>query len=286
MSADDDVWARLAAQLHEAAVAAGEVAAARERVLVVAACRHKEQELSRMPAQPTREPIMTEGTTTLMPATTAAADTFAAVLWEQAYPGRAEHVRVVRAGIREYLDGCPVADDAVALVSELSANAVLHSRSGDPGGEFTVRAQDFPGRYVYAEVEDGGSDWHGDLARSAESPHGLHIVDRLSATCGVERFAGASIVWFTVDYPQEAGTATRVPRVLRDPYQLRALRELFPDFAYHIIDVYGRPSVEAVRIGHGGTLYAVITSDPAELWRIMRLADRDPLTPGQGQREL
>lgn len=200
--------------------------------------------------------------------------------WERIYPGKPDQVHMARAGVSEYLRDCPMADDVIAMVSELAANAVLHSRSGHPDGTFTVRAQHAPGKYVYAEVEDDGSDWHGDLARSAERPHGLYLVQALSVTCGVERCENANIVWFTIDYPDEASTPDRIPEVLCDPYQLKALRELFPGFAYRVMDVGGKPSVEAVRIGHGGTLYAVITSDPAELWRILRLAGRARREPG------
>ena len=46
-----------------------------------------------------------------------------------------------RAFLRKALAGCPRADDAIALGSEFSANAVLHSRSGAPGGTFTVRTE-------------------------------------------------------------------------------------------------------------------------------------------------
>ena len=66
--------------------------------------------------------------------------------------------------------GCPVADDAVCLLSELCANAILHSDSGKTGGTFTVRARHVVDRYVRGEVEDQGSDWHGDLTASATRP--------------------------------------------------------------------------------------------------------------------
>ena len=72
------------------------------------------------------------------------------------------------------------------LLSELSANAVLHSRSGRPGGEFIVRLQHAPGDCVWGEVEDAGSGkWDGDLAASARERSGLFIVTALAWACGV-----------------------------------------------------------------------------------------------------
>ncbi len=78
-------------------------------------------------------------------------------IWEQTFPGTTEQVRHVRAALRPLLRDCPVADDVVLLVSELSANAITHSASGKPGGKFTVRLQHFRGEYVWGEVEDDGS---------------------------------------------------------------------------------------------------------------------------------
>ena len=73
---------------------------------------------------------------------------------------------------------CPVADDAVHLLSELCANAIVHSDSGKTGGTFTVRAQHVVNSYVWGEVEDQGSDWDGDLSGSARHPHGLYLLER------------------------------------------------------------------------------------------------------------
>ena len=73
------------------------------------------------------------------------------------------------------------------LLSELCANAVLHSDSGKTGGTFTVRAQHAVNRYVRGEVEDQGSDWHGDLSASATRPHGLYLL--LNPGLGMRRRA-------------------------------------------------------------------------------------------------
>jgi hypothetical protein len=74
--------------------------------------------------------------------------------WEQSYPGTADQLRHVRLALRGFLGDCPVADGAVCLLSELCANAVIHSDSGKTGGTFTVRAQHVVDGYVRGEVED------------------------------------------------------------------------------------------------------------------------------------
>jgi hypothetical protein len=51
------------------------------------------------------------------------------------------------------------ADDVILCVSELAANAVLHSNSRRPGGTFTVRIESCPGAYIRIEVEDDGGPW-------------------------------------------------------------------------------------------------------------------------------
>ena len=88
------------------------------------------------------------------------------------------------------------------LLSELCANAVLHSDSGKTGGTFTVRAQHAVNRYVRGEVEDQGSDWHGDLSAAATRPHGLYLLLALASACGVEQHGRAHVVWFRLDYPR------------------------------------------------------------------------------------
>jgi len=45
------------------------------------------------------------------------------------YPGRPERVRQARAAARGLLAGCPAADEVILCLSELAANAVLHSDS-------------------------------------------------------------------------------------------------------------------------------------------------------------
>ncbi|MDQ2875453.1 MAG: helix-turn-helix domain-containing protein [Actinomycetota bacterium] len=77
----------------------------------------------------------------------------------QRFLGRPDQVREARAFLRGILGGCPVADAALLVCSELAANAVQHSRSARTGGAFTIRAQLWPGAWAWVEVQDDGGRW-------------------------------------------------------------------------------------------------------------------------------
>ena len=79
--------------------------------------------------------------------------------YTRSYPGTTEQVREVRADLAAVVKGYPFADDFILLASSFSTNAVMHSRSGDQGGVFTVRAEVRPGDYAWLEVQDQGGPW-------------------------------------------------------------------------------------------------------------------------------
>jgi anti-sigma regulatory factor (Ser/Thr protein kinase) len=87
--------------------------------------------------------------------------------------------------------GCPAADDAELLISELVNNAVLHTRSGK-GGEVRVTVAVTPGEWVLVLVGDDGPDAPGEVplvpsqrpGADACSGRGLLIVAALSDACG------------------------------------------------------------------------------------------------------
>ena len=54
------------------------------------------------------------------------------------FRGIPEELGTARAWLRGLLDRHPCADDAELIVSELAANAILHTASGDPHGTFHV----------------------------------------------------------------------------------------------------------------------------------------------------
>jgi anti-sigma regulatory factor (Ser/Thr protein kinase) len=76
--------------------------------------------------------------------------------WRRAFPGRAEQAAAVRRFVSCLLTGSPYADDAVHVVAELTANAICHSRSGEPGGLLVVQVRRWRGGGSIAVTDQGG----------------------------------------------------------------------------------------------------------------------------------
>lgn len=122
--------------------------------------------------------------------------------YARSYPGRPDQVRAVRSFLREVLAPWPRADDAVAVGSELAANASVHSRSGVPGGVFTVRAEVSEGQYLHIAVTDDGGSW--DPAGSSVLPgHGLDVVQAIAgpANWGLSGGYAGRVVWARLCWP-------------------------------------------------------------------------------------
>jgi anti-sigma regulatory factor (Ser/Thr protein kinase) len=115
------------------------------------------------------------------------------------FAGDAGQVREARRFLAGVLDGCPGAGDALLCVSELATNAVLHSRSGRPGGHFTVRATVQAGS-VRVEVTDEGGLWRREREADGQNGHGLLIVGELASRWGRKDGAGRRTVWFELDW--------------------------------------------------------------------------------------
>ncbi len=109
------------------------------------------------------------------------------------FPGRPDQVRRVRHQITRHLAGHPIASDAALIISELAANAVLHS--GSAGQFFTVRAR-LQDACCHLEVEDCGGPWT-PLPRDQARPHGLDVVEALTGpgNWGVAGDDTGRVVW-------------------------------------------------------------------------------------------
>lgn len=131
---------------------------------------------------------------------------------ERVFPGRADQVAAVRAYVADCLAeaGWPgLVADAALCVDELFANAVRHTRSGEPGGEVAVRVDARPGGAVVCHVHDQGGPSvpaPGSPQRGGESGRGLPIVAALASACGGTNacdvgspLRGGCCVWFKLE---------------------------------------------------------------------------------------
>ncbi|MGR3871420.1 ATP-binding protein [Streptomyces graminifolii] len=81
--------------------------------------------------------------------------TSTARVWGLTCPGFPEEVSRARRWTRDILHGSPLAEDAELIVSELSANAILHTASGREAGSFHL-ALAMSSQVVALSVTDGG----------------------------------------------------------------------------------------------------------------------------------
>jgi anti-sigma regulatory factor (Ser/Thr protein kinase) len=115
----------------------------------------------------------------------------------RAFPGKPEQVALARRFVAGVLDGCPAADTAVLLASELAANALSHTRSG-AGGSFDVIVWRGVTAACIAVLDDGTAQVPapGPADRLAEAGRGLALVNALAARWGHCGGTTGRAVWF------------------------------------------------------------------------------------------
>ncbi|MEV5828475.1 ATP-binding protein [Spirillospora sp. NPDC052242] len=98
--------------------------------------------------------------------------------WRRSFPGEPVQAAAVRRFTAALLAGCPVLDEVLLAVDELVVNAVRHTKSGQPGGEFAVEIVRWDGSVAVAVTDQGGpSDPVAGCVRAdAESGRGLWTV--------------------------------------------------------------------------------------------------------------
>jgi serine/threonine-protein kinase RsbW len=126
-----------------------------------------------------------------------------AITFERAYPGTISQPRQVRADLSVTADGFPAMDELLLLTSELASNAIMHSRSGLPGGTFTVHATLYLGEYAWVEIIDQGGPWSQD-EHDAEHGRGLVVVAAItgSGNWGIDGGEHSRAAWFRLDWTQ------------------------------------------------------------------------------------
>ncbi|MEU3511076.1 ATP-binding protein [Streptomyces longwoodensis] len=109
--------------------------------------------------------------------------TSTARVWGLSCPGFPEEVSRARRWTRDILRGSPLAEDAELIVSELSANAILHTASGREAGSFHLAVAVTPQVVAVSVTDDGGTRTtpkieHQD--QEAEHGRGLGMVSALA----------------------------------------------------------------------------------------------------------
>jgi serine/threonine-protein kinase RsbW len=160
--------------------------------------------------------------------------------WARAFPGTAAQVRGARRFVESLLDRSPFLDDAVTIVSELVTNAILHTRSGKPGGLVIVQVTRWRLGVRTAVTDQGSPD--SPVIRDSdpccqpelpESGTGLYLVGHLAERLDWHEEASGRTIYAILGtrppehyyYPQPRGLASRSPdggggRV-REPVPLR-----------------------------------------------------------------
>jgi len=108
-----------------------------------------------------------------------------------------DQVEEARRFLAQVLGDCPTTTDAVACLSEIVTNSVLHSNSRRPRGRFIVRASLRPAG-LRVEVEDEGGPWKPRHGHSDQRGRGLAIVDALSTDWSVSGDGTSRTVWFEI----------------------------------------------------------------------------------------
>lgn len=109
--------------------------------------------------------------------------TSTARVWGLTCPGFPEEVSRARRWTRDILRGSPLAEDAELIVSELSANAILHTASGHERGSFHL-ALAVSAQVVALSVTDEGGTGSAPKIKhqdqEAEHGRGLGMVSALA----------------------------------------------------------------------------------------------------------
>lgn len=109
--------------------------------------------------------------------------TSTARVWGLTCPGFPEEVSRARRWTRDILHGSPLAEDAELIVSELSANAILHTSSGLTSGSFHL-ALAVSAQVIALSVTDAGGTSTapkiGHQDQEAEHGRGLGMVSAIA----------------------------------------------------------------------------------------------------------
>jgi anti-sigma regulatory factor (Ser/Thr protein kinase) len=137
--------------------------------------------------------------------------------WTRHFRGGRDQVLEVRHWLEDLLPDCAARADVLLLASELCANAIVHSRSGEAGGQFGVDI-DWAPALTRIVVGDQGSAkapaiaaQPGDPALLGESGRGLLLVDDVADDWGTASRPHRRWVWADVAWRARGGPLLTAP---------------------------------------------------------------------------
>ncbi|MFE7116015.1 ATP-binding protein [Streptomyces sp. NPDC057654] len=122
----------------------------------------------------------------------------------QDFPGELRCVSAARRFITRQLRDSryePLTDDVVLLVSELAGNAVVHTRSGEPHGTFTVRLRPTCSALRISVLDQGGYKVPHVRHGCGERGRGLGLVAAIADRWGTDGDGSGRTVWFEIAQP-------------------------------------------------------------------------------------
>lgn len=186
--------------------------------------------------------------------------------WHRAFSGKKNQVREVRRWLSALLTPCPACDDIVLIASELATNAIVHTLSGKPGGQFEVDVTWRPQK-VRIAVRDGGGPTMPRVVRGAqeEAQRGLHLVAEIAASWDFADDAAGRAVWAEHPWAARGGAVPeRLPNKQQVAEATRTLASWFPGASIWC-GLAGWLAL--VTSGDGGDL--VLGESPADLgWKL------------------
>lgn len=140
----------------------------------------------------------------------------AATWWTRRFRGGADQVPEVRHWLEDLLPDCAARADVLLLASELCANAIAHSRSGEAGGQFSVDVDWAPALARVVIGDQGSAQAPAMAARTSdaqlgESGRGLLLVDDVADDWGTASCPNRRWVWADVQWQARGGRLLAAP---------------------------------------------------------------------------
>lgn len=129
------------------------------------------------------------------------------LLWLRTFPGEARQVRVVRHWIESILPGCDPRETIVLIASEYATNAIEHTSSGKPGGQFTVHLAWSPAT-ARLTIGDEGSPLPPEAVTAnlgSEHGRGLFMVDAMAENWGAANGTAGRLLWADIPWTRQGG---------------------------------------------------------------------------------